>query len=109
MEVVGPSDPTSHKRRGDAVVLTLARLIAASKAVYREPLLDALYSYRRREGIFIALPDRLPPKRGKTKILILGVGSPASDEERPDPASPVKRGLESGRLPGSRTSRRLTS
>jgi site-specific recombinase XerD len=34
----------------------------------------------------------------------------ASDDERPDPASPVTRGLESGRLPSSRNaSRHLTS
>lgn len=42
-------------------------------------------------------------------IMSQKVRSRTSVEERPDPASPVKRGLESGRLPGPRTSRRLTS
>ena len=54
MEVAGLFDRTSRKPHVDAVVGALARLIVTVRP-RREPLVDALYQYRRREGVFIDL------------------------------------------------------
>jgi len=63
MEVVGRFDRGLPRPRVDVVVGTLARLIVACKAAYREPLLDALYQYRRKEGMFIGAERRHKEKR----------------------------------------------
>src|SRR5207302_8058969 len=59
MENAGPSDRSFHKPRVDGVVFALSRLVATARESYREPLLDVLYQYRRREGLFTSRPKAL--------------------------------------------------
>ena len=37
----------------------MSRLVATARESYREPLLDVLYQYRRREGLFTSRPKAL--------------------------------------------------
>jgi len=59
MENAGPFDRSFHKPRVDGVVFALSRLVATARESYREPLLDVLYQYRRREGLFTSRPKDL--------------------------------------------------
>jgi hypothetical protein len=68
MEVASPSGRTSHSDRAPEVVSTLIRLIVTVRSNFREPLLDLLYQYRRREGVFTGIPMR-PRRRGRPRKL----------------------------------------
>lgn len=52
MDLVGRSDRISPRHRDDAGVGVLIRVVVSIRPVYREPLLDVLYRYRRKEGLF---------------------------------------------------------
>lgn len=68
MEAASPSGRTSPNGRAPEVVSTLIRLIAMARSDFREPLLDVLYQYRRREGVFTGVPLR-PRRRGRPRKL----------------------------------------
>lgn len=80
MEAALPSVRTFRKRRGDAATETLIRLVVSTKQAYREPLLDVLYQYRRREGYFDSAPKVLLTSRRRLPIRITGVGPHARVE-----------------------------
>lgn len=106
MEHAGHPAPTSLKPRGDAVVDTLIRLIVVSRSAYREPLLDALFQYRRREGVFVDNPKiggnrwsiRAMVNRPIRPILLQPPRGRAEGQRR-RPAPSVKEGQERRRLP----------
>lgn len=112
MERVGHREPTYLKPQGDAVVATLIRLIASSKAVYREPLLDALFQYRRREGVFIENPKirgqrwaLSPMQRFAVQPIPIRVGSGGSKTDAP--AVPNRRGEDTDRRASASSRRSL--
>ncbi len=103
MDRAGPSDPMFPRRRADEVVATLARLIVASKAAYREPLLDALFQYRRAEGLFVSSPI-VPLSRGRLlAVNRSGADPPSGQSERPDRGLPLAENRGPGRLPNRRS------
>jgi hypothetical protein len=59
MGAASPSARTFRKRRDDAATEVLIRLVVSTKQAYRDALLDVLYQYRRREGLFTAAPIRV--------------------------------------------------
>lgn len=124
MVLVGDTEPISPRLPVDGVVAALSRLIVASRAGYREPLLDALFVYRRREGLFID-GERIPPKLFKhpqrkreaerdgtnvrtfrvTSGSILRAGSRGGEADDPALASPGRLDEERGRYANSLGSR----
>jgi hypothetical protein len=108
MALAGRPEPTHPKPHVDAVVATLARLIAASKEAYREPLLAALFVYRRREGLFVD-GMKVPLRRRRARpILVNGRGSGESKADEAAPASYGRVDRERPRVVSSRKSQRLS-
>jgi hypothetical protein len=98
MALAGRPEPTHPKPHVDVVVATLSRLIAASKEAYREPLLVALFVYRRREGLFVN-GMKVPLRRTRRRpILVNGRGSGESKADDPAPASHAKSRQGTGPL-----------
>jgi hypothetical protein len=108
MVLVGQLEPTLPRPHVDAVVATLVRLIAVSKEAYREPLLAALFVYRRREGLFVdGMKVPLRPRRARP-ILVNGRGSGESKADEAVPASYGRADRERPRVVSSRKSQRLS-
>lgn len=113
-ELVLDGEPTSPRPLDDAVVRTLIRLIAAARPAYREPLLDCLYQYRRREGLFVQdcpVKGRYWPRPPVTQdtvqpLYFPGVGSGRIENDGPARASLGRVDTEQTRLVNSRRSRR---
>jgi len=95
MENAGPSDRSFHKPRVDGVVFALSRLVATARESYREPLLDVLYQYRRREGLFTSRPKALYQTLRRRPLIHGphdGRGRPSQGPHpEPSPTNPLER------------------
>src|SRR6266487_215829 len=88
MENAGPSDRSFHRPPVDGVVFALSRLVATARESYREPLLDVLYQYRRREGLFTSRPKSLYRALSR-RPLVIGPhdgSGPPKQRTHPDPS-----------------------